>query len=423
MIAFAGKATGPKVFIKELGMEVPTFDVAPGGNKPALKHHVPPTLRGDFRPHELANYDENKKYRVDPWGKVLCYGKTLAGVDCSKRAQNRSPFCDLHGGRIHPLDKVVKDGEQASDSGEAQSLSRYRQFQAGQITVDDLDDEELATCGFRSSSGTIFRPRNVPRELAQAFTRAIYERAEAEIRGLAIDAAHTIGEIMKNKTNEPDIRLKAAITLIERNLGKTPQSISVSVEKPWEQVFDSITHVRSERPSEPSQSAIAGPEQPIDAEVVGSGESSTDSANAEADKGFGNPIEELSAQSGDGTTSGSDVQDTGQATQSDSGPQRDEQSRDARLFERNPAILAQTLEIPPFDYDLGDHRQDISKATQKRYATRILGGDRTPLVRQVKKMPDGTLMIRHTEPVQPKVPKAKVARDSTRKRFTLSDFD
>jgi hypothetical protein len=314
---------------------------------------------------------------------------------------------------------VAKDKESAEGSDQIQSLSRYRQFQAGQITVDDLDDEELAACGFRASNGSIFRPKNVPRELAQAFTRAIYERAEAEIRGLAINAAQTIGEIMKNRSNEPDIRLKAAITLIERNLGKTPQAISVSIEKPWEEVFDSIQHVRSERQREL--------ESAIDAEVVGTSEPQPDTSNEETQSGIGDTTKESSIESSDGSTGGQDISDVGFVKQSISEPERDEQSRDARLYERNPAILAQSLKIEPFEYDLGDHRKEISAATQRRYATRLLGSidmtDRTPLIRQVKKMPDGTLLIKHTEPVEPKVPKAKVARDAARKRFTLSDFD
>jgi hypothetical protein len=420
-VVTAGKPTGPLVFVKELGIEVPTFDIEAGGSRPALKHHVPLEYRGDFRPKDLANYDSNKTYRVDPWGKVLCYGKTVAGGDCSKRAQNRSPLCDVHGGRIHPLDRVVKDKETSADSDQSESLSRYRQFQAGQITVDDLDDEELAACGFRSSNGSIFRPRNVPRELAQAFTRAIYERAEAEIRSLAIDAAHTIGEIMKNKTNEPDIRLKAAITLIERNLGKTPQAISVAIEKPWEEVFDSITHVRSERPSGTKQLESA-----IDAEVVGGDESRSDPPNAEAQSRNRNTTESVKQESVHGTADRQDTSDVGHAEQSIDQPKRDEQSRDARLFSRNPAILAQSLEIKPFEYDLGDNRKQIENATRKRYATKLLGaidGDSTPLVRHIKKLKDGTLLIRHTEPVEPKVPKAKRARDERRKRFTLSDFD
>ena len=45
----------------------------------------------------------------------------------------------------------------------------------------------------------------------------------------------------------------------------------------------------------------------------------------------------------------------------DQNPNVDENGRDARLFERNEAILAQTIEIKPFEYDLRDHTADIKR--------------------------------------------------------------
>ena len=421
MTTLVGIATGPKTFVKELGIEVPTFDIDPGGVLPALKYHVPLEFRGDFRPIDLANYDPTKEYRTDAIGRVLCYGTTKSGSRCTKRAVNRSPRCEFHGGRLHPLDKIAKDDEKASDTAEAESLSRYRQFQAGQITVDDLDDEELAACGFRAKNGTIYKPRNVPRALAEGFTRAIYARAESEIRSLAIEAAQTIGEIMKNRTNEPDIRLKAAMTLIERNLGKTPQVLAITDAKAYEEVFDSIQHVRSEREPRAIESANV-----IDAEVVGGEQQIDYQPNAQGDKGFGNTAESIDVEPDNGSTGGQVVSDPGYVAQSNPEPGRDEQPRDARLYERNEAVLAQTLEIKPFEYDLEDHQKDIKKATQKRYASRVLGVDLTernvPMVRHIKKTNRGTLLIRHTEPVMPKVPKAIQNAASKRKSFTLNDF-
>ena len=233
-------------------------------------------MRGDYRPQDLANFDPQKNYRTDVLGKVLCYAFNQSGERCSKRAVNRYPRCDIHGGRLHPLDKLVRDEEKAANEAEGQALSRYRQFLAGQLSVDDLEDEELATCGFRAANGSIFKPKNVPREMAQAFTRAIYERAQAELRSLTVEAAQTMGEIMKNKNVEPDIRLKAALSIVERNLGKTPQVYAITDAKAYEEVFDGILHVsrdesRRARGVESSSPAIESRDSIIDAEVVESG--------------------------------------------------------------------------------------------------------------------------------------------------------
>ena len=389
VVKFVGMPSGPKQFIKELGQEVSTFKEPPGGKFPALNYHVPLDKRGTYRADQLANYSKDIDYRTDPFGYVLCGGYTNAGEKCSKRAENRSPRCVIHGGRIHPLDKLIQDEQPSSNKREAESLSRYNQFLAGQITVDDLDDEELATCGFRSTNGRIYKPRNVPRELATAFTKAIYERAQQELKGHTVTAAQTVAEIMMNKTVEPDIRLKAANTLLDRGLGKAPQTINLNHDiTGFEDVFSAI---------------IAGPKpETIDADVVepDSGEFGQQPAlsapNANGDNGFANDAITVNENSG---------------------------GSNARMFERNEAVLAQTVEIKPYQYDLTDKTKEIKKATQKRYASRALGVDLTgpnyPFTRE--QLPNG--MYRHIDPqeVKVKAPQSNSKIDA-RKRYTLGDF-
>jgi hypothetical protein len=421
-VKYVGQPTGPMQFIAELGCETGTFVEAPGGKKPALGYHVPVSMRGDYRPEELANYDPQKTYRTDVFGKVLCYGTTKAGEKCSRRAVNRYPRCDIHGGRLHPLDKIVSDSQEGTNSQETQALSRYRQFLAGQLTVDDLDDEELACCGFRAANGSIFKPRNVPREVAQAFQRAIYERAQTELRSFTVEAAQTMGEIMKNKNVEPDIRLKAALSIIERNLGKTPQVIAVAEAKAYEEVFDGILSVsrdesRAARGIESSSLAIESANNTIDVEVVESeplGTTEQSDANNVSEKGndiqppFGSESSELST-------------DTTGIAQSNVGV--DDIRSDARLFERNPAILAQSIEVKPFEYDLSDKSEDIKKETRKRYARRAF--ENTPDVPfTLIKTPltNGHTHIQIDPASIPKPKKQSKSKAAQRKSYTLSDF-
>lgn len=413
-LRYVGTPDGPNRFIAEFGCETPTFTIPHGGPLPALDYHVPPNMRGDFRPKDLANYDSEKDYRTDNLGKVLCYGTTKAGNKCRNRAVNRYPRCEFHGGRLHPLDKLIKDKENATNQQEGQALSRYRQFQAGQITVDDLDDEELAACGFRATNGAIFKPRNIPREMAQAFTRAIYERANAEIRSLAVEAAKTMGEIMLNKTIEPDIRLKAAITLVERNLGKTPTVVAITGDKPFEEIFDDIAHGTREQSRQ--RRAITS-ERVVEAEVVDPPQSGDSEANAYGDKTIDDGVGSSEGQLDTGNSGDSD-----EPVQEDPMGNRSESARDARLFARDDAILAQTIEVKPFEYDLSDSSEEVKRATKRRYATKVLEVDPLPYVRTETDLPNGNRLIKYVEPEPVSTPKRGKKTDLKRKLYTLSDF-
>lgn len=349
-IRYVGLADGPMTFIPELGCEVPTFKQEPGGKKLALNYHIPPSMRGDFRPTDLANYDPNKEYRTDVTGRVLCYAVNKSGLKCSKRAQNRTPRCIVHGGRLHPLDKIVQDKEETTES---QGLSRYRQFVAGQITANDLDDEELAACGFRGVDGRIFKPRNVPRELAQAFTRAIYERAQQELRSNTVKAAQVMAGIMVDESVDASIRLKAAESIIERNLGKTPQVVAITGQAAYEEIFSEITggprdESRRVREIESAQSDIIEADVIYDSTDDSVDESTTASPNLE-------PAQHNSVIG-------------------------EQDFRDSRLFQRNEAILAQTVEIKPFEFDLRAEEPG------------------SPLVREKTITKDGRIRIRHVDP-------------------------
>ena len=264
-----GKPDGPLLYIPELGCEVKTFTRPPKSGVPCLMHHVPTNKRGLFRPEQLANYDENRDYRVDDLGYVLCYSKTQAGLPCKRKAQNRFPRCNVHGGLLHPLDRTVK-AEDASEPTQPKN-PRYQQFLAKEITVDDLDDEEILSFGFRREDGTIYRPRSIPRDLVNEITKTIYDRALTEIKVNAVEAAKTLATIMVDPANDANIRLKAAEAILDRSIGKAPQQLNINAGAPWEEIFESISTV-----TRAQSRAIRG--EVIDADVVSS--SVTDTLDA-----------------------------------------------------------------------------------------------------------------------------------------------
>lgn len=439
-VRFVGTPDGPTIFVDELGCEVGTFTVPPGGKHAALNYHVPPNMRGEYRPEECANYDRKKKYRVNYGGKAMCLVNKASGDPCRKLATNRSYKCMLHGGRLHPLDKVMESNREYGGvngfdsidgkSKETEQFTRYQQFKAGQITIDDLDDEEIAACGFRAKDGRIYKPRNVPRELASAFQKAMFDRAHQELRSHTVTAAQTVAEIMKNKTVEPDIRLKAASILLDRNLGKAAQVVSVTTDAPWEEVFNGIATVSREESRK--LRGIGSSNGELRSGTTGY-ESNTIDAEVISDERFDSPATDSQRDSGniDGVENSAYEQGTRNRSSSNESQQENQMGtgRDSRLYERNEAILAPYIEVKPYEFDLSDKSAEIKKATKKRYASRALGVDLTGkdvgYIRIESINPEnGNVFVRHLHPdeVASKVKGENASAAAMRRSYTLGDF-
>lgn len=249
VVKFVGMPDGPKVFVPEIGRELGTFTQEPGGNKPALRYHVPLKCRGVFRPEDLANYDEKKQYRTDTTGYLMCYEHVTDESGerryCKRKAVNRFPRCNAHGGRLHPLDKL-QDTKVDVEDDDSESMSRYQQFLAKQIGIDDLYDDEVLNFGFRGKNGRIFKPKTITREMVQAFTKATYERALDKLTANALEAVKTLTTIMMDDQVDANVRIKAATEVLDRTLGKAPQTVQLVGSAPWEELFEGIATVSRE---------------------------------------------------------------------------------------------------------------------------------------------------------------------------------
>ena len=87
-------------------------------------------------------------------------------------------------------------------------------------------------------------PKNMPREVCRNLVKHYTKRADIEMKKHTVDSVKAVAEIMQSTAVEPEVRLKAAQFLIERNLGKTPQVISIQASAPWEEIFDEIVNER-----------------------------------------------------------------------------------------------------------------------------------------------------------------------------------
>ena len=117
---------------------------------------------------------------------------------------------------------------------------RWRLFMAGDLTIHDMDDEELARGQFRAGDGT-FRgrpPKTIPRDFAQQLSRELLRRADSEFRKMLIEAVRTHGTVMRVGEKDAD-RLRAANLVVERTMGKVPDKVIVSEGRPeWESAVD-----------------------------------------------------------------------------------------------------------------------------------------------------------------------------------------
>lgn len=114
---------------------------------------------------------------------------------------------------------------------------RMAQFMAGEITMADLDTEELLKGQLRAEDGS-FRgrpPKLIPREMHDEMVRELLARGDQLIRESFTDAIQAFKDIAGDKNLEPRDRLKAAQYLWERVAGKLADRVDLKVAmQPWE---------------------------------------------------------------------------------------------------------------------------------------------------------------------------------------------
>lgn len=123
---------------------------------------------------------------------------------------------------------------------------RMAAFLAGEITAEDLDEEELVKGKFRGADGT-FRGRGselIPRKFHEACVRELRHRIMEKFQGQSMGAVDTIFDVMENgegasetiedgrggriTTKEGTGRFIAAKYVVERVIGPIPQRTETS---------------------------------------------------------------------------------------------------------------------------------------------------------------------------------------------------
>lgn len=257
-----GKPDGPKIFVSEFGFEVGTFtnprtDMYKKKSpiKATIMHHIPFDKRGYYRPEQTADYNpEEFDYLTDDKGYALCTMDKRDGTACTLRATHMSWKCAPHGGALHPLDKVpsderalmptaAKDGRQSYvDPAIVSRMTRFQKLCQGLISVEDLDDEELARGQCKGADGRFGQtpPRMIPKAIHDQMVQQLFVRANDQLRHDLLGAVKALGVISSGEAFEPADRIKAATVIIDRVMGKTADVVIHKQDKPYEMILTSI---------------------------------------------------------------------------------------------------------------------------------------------------------------------------------------
>lgn len=119
---------------------------------------------------------------------------------------------------------------------------RYAAFIRGEITIDDLDEEELARGRLRDKNGQ-FNGR-APKVIPAAFLEGVRQRhqrvMEQRIKYGADMALKVMFELMSDPNVESNVRLNAAKEWVNRHQGKVPDKIIHAEEDPFEALYREI---------------------------------------------------------------------------------------------------------------------------------------------------------------------------------------
>lgn len=156
--------------------------------------------------------------------------------------------------------RKTRDGNDKAITPSFTPGSRMFKLLSGEISIEDLDTEELARGQLRNKNGTFQGrpPLLIPRQFHERAMREIVMRGEEVFRKDFVDAVKLMGNIVRDTEAKDETRMKAATYIIDRIMGKPKEQIEFTGEQPWKVLLEGII---VETPAD--ESGV------VDAEVVG----------------------------------------------------------------------------------------------------------------------------------------------------------
>lgn len=124
--------------------------------------------------------------------------------------------------------------------------SRLAMLINGELSVDDLDDEELQYGAVKCDDGKFsiraaYESWHLPRKIKGAMERELLKRADGRVKGAVLGAIERIVQIATSPASEDKDAMKAAQWLVERAMGKTPDVVMNVEQKKYEVVIENIS--------------------------------------------------------------------------------------------------------------------------------------------------------------------------------------
>lgn len=247
-----GDPDGPLRFIETLEREVPTYrdpreELIPEharGKFKRLDYHVPFVLRGPFKLEDwpLQYVAKIAEPRTDIEGYVLCGGLNRDGGLCGRQAVNRCHFCPNHGGALHPADKKMsKDVLAPMPQDRIERMDRVVQFMQGFLQPHDLEDDEVQKGFIRNDQGQPVPAKKLGFKFEAQVAKELHSRLNRFLQSQTSDMLHVMVDIAKNDLYEAADRIKAAIWVSERTMGKTPDVVlQGTTTAPYASILESV---------------------------------------------------------------------------------------------------------------------------------------------------------------------------------------
>lgn len=125
--------------------------------------------------------------------------------------------------------KMLKDGE-----GGQNTQDRWAMLIDGRLSVRDLDDAEIRKMRVRGVGGTFAgNARRLPSHLAQQFADERNRRAVGDLGKALPMAIKALKDILDDPDTDAAVKVRVADMIINRNLGKTPETLRVQTDNAW----------------------------------------------------------------------------------------------------------------------------------------------------------------------------------------------
>jgi hypothetical protein len=115
---------------------------------------------------------------------------------------------------------------------------------SGEMTVEELDDDEILEGKFRDVNGKLTGrpPAVIPREVHEKMTAELFRRADNKLKARLFEVLDSMTEIAADEDGvyEAKDRIRAGMWVVERIQGKTPDIVKVTQERPFEVMYTKI---------------------------------------------------------------------------------------------------------------------------------------------------------------------------------------